>query len=167
MTWKEYPIYKREDDSFVIVVNEAPYHVPNEGEWAELYAEVAEYYATNENCRSDHEMTFEELQPKIELTEEELSAMALAQAKSERAAAVAAITVEVDGMVFDGDEASQTRMGRTISGALALGIDINTTTRKWVLHDDTVAYPTVAQLARALYLAGEAQTDVWTVPYES
>jgi hypothetical protein len=102
-----------------------------------------------------------------EPTEEELAAMALEQAKAERANAVQNITVEVDGMIFDGDETAQTRMGRTISGALALGIDINTTTRKWVLHDDTVAYPTVAQLARALYLAGEAQTDVWTVPYES
>lgn len=34
MSWKDYPIFQREDGSFVIVVNEAPYHVPNEGKWA-------------------------------------------------------------------------------------------------------------------------------------
>ena len=76
MTWKDYPIYKREDDSFVIVVNEAPYHVPNEGEWVELHAEVVEYYNANKNCHADHEITWDELhpEPEIELTPEEQEA---------------------------------------------------------------------------------------------
>lgn len=96
-------------------------------------------------------------------TEEEL----LEQAKSERAEAVSKIIVEVDGMKFDGDETAQTRMGRTISAALALGVDINTEKRIWVLADNTVAEPTIAQLAEALRLAGDEQTRLWTVPYQS
>lgn len=96
-------------------------------------------------------------------TEEEL----LEQAKVERAKAVSKIIVEVDGMKFDGDETAQTRMGRTISTALALGVDINTEKRVWVLADNTVAEPTVAQLAEALRLAGDEQTRLWIVPYQS
>ena len=95
-------------------------------------------------------------------TEEEL----LEQAKAERAEAVSKITVVVDGMTFDGDETAQTRMGRTIAAAVALGVDIDTYTQTWVLADNTVAEPTIKQLAQALKLAGEAQTALWTVPYE-
>jgi hypothetical protein len=101
-----------------------------------------------------------------EPTEEELAAKALQEAKSERASAVSKIVVEVDGMEFDGDEDAQTRMGRTISAAVALGEDLTTTTRIWVLADNTVAAVTVAQLAKALQLAGDAQTALWTVPYQ-
>lgn len=90
----------------------------------------------------------------------------LEQAKVERAEAVSKIIVEVDGMKFDGDETAQTRMGRTIAAAVALGVDINTYTQTWVLADNTVATPTIKQLAQALKLAGEEQTKLWTVPYE-
>ena len=91
----------------------------------------------------------------------------LAKAKEERAEAVSKLTVTVDGMVFDADETSQNRMSRVVAGAQALGIDLNTTTQVWVLADNTVATPTVAQLAQALKLAGEAQTALWTVPYQT
>jgi biopolymer transport protein ExbD len=101
-----------------------------------------------------------------EPTEEELAAQALAAAKATRAAAVAAITVEVDGMVFDGDEAAQERMARTVTAATATGASMDDTT-VWVLHDNTVAQPTIRQLATALRLAGEAQTALWTKPYEA
>lgn len=90
----------------------------------------------------------------------------LDKAKTERAEAVEKITVEVDGMVFDGDETAQGRMGRTIAAAVALGVDIETYTQVWVLADNTVATPTIKQLAQALKLAGEAQTALWTKPYE-
>lgn len=99
-------------------------------------------------------------------TPEELEAQALAEAKVERAEAVSKIIVEVDGMKFDGDETAQTRMGRTIAAAVALGVNINTYTQTWVLADNTVATPTIKQLAKALKLAGEEQTKLWTVPYE-
>ena len=95
-------------------------------------------------------------------TEEEL----LEKAKSERSEAVSQIVVEVDGMKFDGDEESQTRMGRTVAAAVALGVDIETYTQTWVLADNTVATPTIKQLAQALKLAGEAQTNLWAIPYK-
>lgn len=95
-------------------------------------------------------------------TEEELAAQALAQAKAERAAAVAAITVTVDGMVFDGDEKSQERMSRAVN--MADSMDEET---EWVLHDNTVAIVTAAQLRRACRAAGKAQTALWTKPYEA
>lgn len=102
-----------------------------------------------------------------EMSEEEKQAQALAQAKADRAEAVSKITVEVDGMTFDGDETAQGRMGRTIAAAIALGVDIQTYTQVWVLADNSVANVTIAQLAQALKLAGEAQTALWTIPYEA
>lgn len=100
-----------------------------------------------------------------EPTEEEKAAAELAQAKAERADAVSRITVEVDGMVFDGDELSQGRMSRTIAAAVALGVDLTTETRVWVLADNSIAQPTISQLAEALRKAGDAQSALWAVPY--
>lgn len=98
-------------------------------------------------------------------TDEELAAEELAQAKAERADAVSKITVTVDDMVFDGDEISQERMSRTITAAVATGEDMSATTT-WVLADNTVAQVSIKQLAQALRAAGEAQTELWTMPYE-
>ena len=98
-------------------------------------------------------------------TDEELAAEELAQAKAKRADAVSKITVTVDGMVFDGDETSQERMSRTITAAVATGEDMSATTT-WVLADNTIAYPSIQQLAQALRAAGEQQTALWTVPYQ-
>lgn len=95
------------------------------------------------------------------VAEEEMQA-----AKSTRAAAVAALTVEVDGMVFDGDETAQERMSRTVTAATATGASMDDTTT-WVLHDNTVAQVSIRQLATALRMAGEAQTALWTKPYEA
>lgn len=97
-------------------------------------------------------------------TDEEVAAEELAQAKAERADAVSRITVTVDGMVFDGDETSQERMARTITAAVATGEDMSATTT-WVLADNTVAQVSMKQLAQALRSAGEAQTELWTIPY--
>lgn len=91
-----------------------------------------------------------------EPTEEET----LEAAKAERAAAVAALTVTVDGMVFDGDEKAQERMARAV--LMAETPDEKT---EWVLHDNTVALVTADQLRRACRAAGKAQTALWTVPY--
>lgn len=101
--------------------------------------------------------------PKIETTIEEQKAQRL---KDERAAAVSNIVVEVDGMKFDGDEEAQTRLGRTITAAMALGVDLDTCTQTWVLWDNSIAQPTIKQLAEALKKAGEAQTALWVVPYQ-
>lgn len=97
-----------------------------------------------------------------EPTAEELADLALAQAKAERAAAVAALTVEVDGMIFDGNEKAQERMARAVSMADSLEEET-----EWVLHDNTVAIVTAAQLRQACRKAGKAQTALWTVPYQA
>ena len=92
--------------------------------------------------------------------------VALLNAKAERAKAVASITVEVDGMVFDGDEKAQDRMARAITMFTSSGLPADTTT-SWVLADNTVAQVTIGQLTQALLLAGQAQTELWTKPYEA
>lgn len=100
------------------------------------------------------------------MTAEEQAQADLNSAKATRATKVGALTVTVDGMMFDADETSQNRMSRVVAGAQALGVD-QSTTQVWVLADNTVATPTVAQLAKALKLACEAQTALWTKPYET
>ena len=87
---------------------------------------------------------------------------ALEQAKQVRADAVAKITVEVDGMVFDGDEKAQDRMSRV---AAIAGVDEQDTTLSWVLADNTVATVSVAQIKEALRKALYAQAALWVVPY--
>ena len=97
---------------------------------------------------------------------EHINNLELQKARQERAEAVSNITIEIDGMIFDGDEISQERMSRTVVAAAATGEPGDATTT-WVLHDNTVAQPTISQLARALRAAGEEQTKLWTVPYEN
>lgn len=135
--------------------------------------EVAEW------CNESQKAYIEEIEPSSEgvrrfqiiaipePTAEDVAAQELEQAKAERAEAVSKIIVEVDGMKFDGDEESQTRMSRTIAASIALGVDLKTYKQVWVLADNTVAEVTVSQLAQALKLAGEAQTALWTVPYSA
>lgn len=96
-----------------------------------------------------------------ELTPEEQEAQELAIAKRERAAKVAAITVEVDGMVFDGDEQAQSRMARAITAAETAGLESTV----WVLADNTVATVTKVQLQQALAKAMIAMSELWTYPY--
>lgn len=96
-----------------------------------------------------------------ELTPEEQEAQDLAIAKRERAAKVAAITVEVDGMTFDGDEQAQSRMTRAITVAETAGLESTV----WVLADNTVATVTKVQLQQALAKAMIAMSELWTYPY--
>ena len=99
------------------------------------------------------------------LDTEKEAEVAMSEAKTDRAEAVSRITVEVDGMVFDGDEKAQDRMTRAITMFTSSGLPPDTTT-EWVLADNTVANVTVNQLAQALLLAGQKQTELWTKPYE-
>ena len=136
---------------------------PNE--YAErVLASIAELVSNKEN--REHEQALEqEAEQLANMTQEEKDSLALFLAKEERAQAVSNITVEVDGMVFDGNEASQSRMGRTIAAAVALGLDLTKEKRTWVLADNTIVEVTIAQLAQVLKLAGDAQTALWVVPY--
>lgn len=78
--------------------------------------------------------------------------------KEDRRKAVAAITVELGGQVFDGNEASQNRMARAYL-ALAEGEET-----PWVLHDNTVIAVTRDKLLAVLRLAGKRQTELWIPP---
>lgn len=78
------------------------------------------------------------------------------QWKADRQAAVDAITVEVGGMLFDGDEAAQNRMARTVAAS-----DRMTDTIAWTLADNTVALVQVQTLKTACRLASEEQTRIW------
>ena len=136
---------------------------PNE--YAErVLASIAELVSNKEN-REHEEALEQEAEQLANLTQEEKDSLALFLAKEERAQAVSNITVELDGMVFDGNEASQSRMGRTIAAAVALGVDLTTEKRTWVLADHSIVEVTIAQLAQVLKLAGDAQTALWVVPY--
>ena len=92
-------------------------------------------------------------------SDEEVAMKQLLTAKAEREEFVSKIVVEVDGMMFDGDEVSQDRMARSII-ALDLGEKV-----QWVLADNTIAQVTRAQLREALRKAGTAQTAIWSNPY--
>ena len=101
-------------------------------------------------------------EPDPEPTEEEKAAAKLEEAKRIRAAQVAAIVVEVDGMSFNGDEMSQSRMSRAILSADTAGLDSTV----WVLAADTVATVTKEQLKQALAKSMLEMGSLWTVPYE-
>lgn len=101
-------------------------------------------------------------EPDPEPTPEEIAEKELAEAKRLRAAQVAAITVEVDGMTFDGDEAAQSRLTRAIQVAEITGME----TTQWVMADNTVHTITVAQAKEALSKAMLAMGELWTVPYQ-
>ena len=158
-------IYKTDTKAYII--KDGTYTVPHPGdttvpvqiheEFDALYAEIDEYAKLNPDKVSAY--------VPHEPTPEEIDYAELQKAKQERAEAVSNITVEIDGMVFDGDEVSQERMSRTITAAKATGEE-DTAITTWVLHDNTIAQPTISQLARALRAAGEEQTKLWTVPYE-
>jgi len=82
------------------------------------------------------------------------------KAKAQRAIAVANIVVTTStGRQFDGDETSQTRMSRAIIGMQAAGAP----TISWVLHDNTTASVTVAELTEAMVLAGQSQSRLWVI----
>ena len=92
-------------------------------------------------------------------SDEEVAMKQLVAAKAVREDYVKRIVVEVDGMMFDGDEVSQDRMARSII-ALNLGEKV-----QWVLADNTIKMVTRAQLREALRKSGEAQTAIWADPY--
>lgn len=98
-----------------------------------------------------------------EPTPEEIEAQKLAQAKSDRAEAVGKITVEVDGMVFDGDEKAQSRMARAIQAAEITGAE----STHWVLADNSVSTVKVAQIKQALAKAMTVMGELWTKPYSA
>lgn len=91
----------------------------------------------------------------ITVNQEKLKPILRERFKRERQALVDAITVEVEGMVFQGDEVSQGRMARA---AVALN---EGETVVWVLANNQAVQVNKAQLTEALRLAGAAQAAIW------
>jgi len=79
--------------------------------------------------------------------------------KIQRAKLVDEITVEVDGLVFDGDELSQSRMSRAIT---SLDED---EVMPWTLADNSVSMVTQGMLKKAVKLAGTIQSELWINPH--
>ena len=77
------------------------------------------------------------------------------QKKAARTKAVERIIVTVEGIPFDGDEESQTRMTRA---ALVLG---ETESTLWMCADNQPRMITKEQFIQAVRLAGEEQTRLW------
>lgn len=94
-------------------------------------------------------------------TPEELAREELAKAKAERAEAVQNIAVEVDGMIFDGNEDAQRRISVAITTADITGQQ----SVDWVLKNNTVANVTREQLEKVLALSMQKMQELWTKPY--
>lgn len=77
--------------------------------------------------------------------------------RTQRASVVNSITVEVDGLVFDGDEQSQRRM----LSAIQAGIDQGMTKTVWRLHNNDEHVVMIDQLKEAHAKAILAQGDLW------
>ncbi len=92
----------------------------------------------------------------IEVEAIEAEKRSRAEFKANRQALLNNLTVEYDGMVFDADEESQSRMLRPIA---ALSNDSET--QLWVLANNTVVHLTRPQFVEVLKLAGAAQTAIW------
>jgi len=103
------------------------------------------------------ELPKEPVRPQVRTGYEVLNPYSRDLFKKDRSARVTNIKVAVDGMEFDGDEESQTRMARAIV-ALDEGETI-----LWVLADNTASQPTREQLKNALRLAGEVQAEIWVM----
>lgn len=88
-------------------------------------------------------------------TPEQIAATLRNRFKANRAEKVQNITVEVDGLIFDGDEASTERMNQRIQ------IMSDTDTYNWTLANNDVKAVTKSQLFTAFKLAVEEQSKLW------
>ena len=86
--WKDCPITRRTDKSYVITRNGLPYHVPDSGKWRDLWAEVDAW------AQAHPEQVTEEPAPPVP-TEEELLARAKAIKTAELDRAMADIDAEL------------------------------------------------------------------------
>lgn len=99
--------------------------------------------------------------PDPEKTPEEVAKYNISISKKVRDAKVASLSVDVDGMVFDGDETAQTRMLNAVRGLELSGDRVV----NWVLADNTVRSVTIEQLKRAFSKANKQTRDCWATPY--
>ena len=88
-------------------------------------------------------------------TPEEIQQGLYNQWKSERQSKVDNIEVELNGVIYQGDETSQTRIARAVS------VMEDTDTTMWVAKDNSVNELSKADLKYILKEAGTKQTLIW------
>lgn len=93
--------------------------------------------------------------PEPKFTPEELLAKSNAEYRIERDGKVLALTVEVDGMVFDASERSQGRISIRMTSMT------DASAKSWKLANNEWAEVTQAQFMKVLVLAAEATTKLW------
>jgi hypothetical protein len=105
-------IYTRDDGSYVI--NQGLYHVPNEGEWTELWAQVNAYAKV-------HPEVVKSEPGKPELTLEEVRAIALSHIDFATSTAILAgfeYTIDNETLYFSYDAFDQQNFADTANGAI-------------------------------------------------
>ena len=95
-------------------------------------------------------------------SQEQIEKERLEAAKAQRAEAVQNIAVEVDGMVFDGNEDAQRRISAVLEAAEISG----QAKIEWVLKNNTVAPVTCEQLRQVFALSVQKMQELWVQPYK-
>lgn len=104
----------------------------------------------NANCYEDGKFIVKDFR-----TPEEIQQALYNQWKAERQSKVDNIEVELNGVVYQGDETSQTRIARAVS------VMEDTDTTMWVAKDNSVNELSKADLKYILREAGIKQTLIW------
>lgn len=95
------------------------------------------------------------IRPPVKSVDDVLSPFKREIFKIKRSKAISNIQVEVDGMIFDGDEASTTRISHRVL------VMSDTDVYNWTLANNDVAPVTKEQLSRVFKLAIEEQSKLW------
>lgn len=93
----------------------------------------------------------------LEISAAEILERAIAAWKDDRHTAVEGIEVTYNGVIYQGDEGSQTRMARAI---ISLPDDVATV--NWVAKDNSITALTKPDLQAILLDAGTQQSTIWT-----
>lgn len=115
-------------------------------------AKWVEGQSYNKIIIDDDNITFEKVDWR---TPEEIQQGLYNQWKAERQSKVDNIEVELNGIIYQGDETSQTRLSRAVS------VMEDTDTTMWVAKDNSVNELSKADLKYILREAGIKQTLIW------
>lgn len=77
--------------------------------------------------------------------------------KANRQTAVDNIEITYNGVIYQGDEISQTRMARAITALTSDTISVY-----WVAKDNSIQELKKSDLQSILFLAGQKQSEIWT-----
>ncbi len=144
--WKNHDIIKRKDGSYVIIKDVNPYHVPNEGEWADEWADVNTYAIANPG-----QVKAEEVPVIPEPTLAEASAAKLAEILADANAMSAAIKAKYSQPEIDSWQLQEAE-------ARALLGDVNAASTSAALVMDLAANDGVSPLEFAKRIVANAES---------